>query len=30
VEYVIEAVSEGVAQFRAESPMWQMFQQGIL
>ncbi|RMD73961.1 MAG: aminotransferase class V-fold PLP-dependent enzyme, partial [Bacteroidetes bacterium] len=26
VEYVIEAVSEGVAQFRAESPMWQMFQ----
>lgn len=30
VEYAIEAVSEGVAQFRAASPMWQMFQQGIL
>ncbi len=30
VEYAIEAVSEGVAQLRAESPMWQMFEQGIL
>ncbi len=30
VAYAIEAVSEGVAWFRAESPLWQMFQQGVL